>query len=195
MNFEILCIGKNRFWGRPLFGLVLLMTGAAAAGSGTNALGVMAGSGVLGSHLSQRSYTGLVYDWSLPRYWQPQAHPWLRIYSEFNLSRWGGCAGAYCRQVTDVGVTPLLRFSALAASGVSWYAEGGLGVHLISHTRIGPQVYSTAFQFSEFAGIGLLLGRGRRYDVGVRYMHESNSDLKTPNDGMNFLLLRLAVCW
>ena len=25
MNFEILCIGKNRFWGRPLFGLVLLI--------------------------------------------------------------------------------------------------------------------------------------------------------------------------
>lgn len=179
-----------------LLGAVLISaTGPAWADATNRAFGLVEGDGAFGSHLSDRTYAGLVYDWDWSEDWASYL-PWgLVIYPEANLARWRGCSGMLCGDITDVGITPVFRKRMMTAAGTLWYMDAGLGAHLISHTRIGPQVYSTAFQFSELVGAGWLLGEDGRYDIGARYMHESNADWKKPNDGMNFTLLRLAVHW
>jgi hypothetical protein len=160
-----------------------------------NAVGVLYGGGVLGSHLSRRSYTGIDYDRDLSQRWQAML-PWgLAGYGEFSFSRWGGCYGVHCEYINDIGLVPVLRAAGREIAGREWYVDFGLGLHVISRTRIGPQVFSTGMQFSEIGGAGLLFGPHQCYDVGLRYRHESNGDWKTPNDGMNFLLLRLALRW
>jgi lipid A 3-O-deacylase len=93
----------------------------------------------------------------------------------------------------DLGLTPVFRMQrdATISSGVSPYAEIGLGTHLISETRLGKQQYSTAFQFGSLVGFGLGFGDRGQYEISYRYQHLSNADIKTPNQGMNLHLLRL----
>lgn len=181
---------------RTVSALMLLSGASSVIGAALpNAAGVIYGRGVLGSHLSRRSYAGIDYDRDLPARWQSLL-PWrLAGYTEFSFSRWGGCYGARCEYINDIGLVPVLRATSKMNSGRAWYIDFGVGLHVISRTRIGPQVYSTGLQFSEIGGIGLLFGPQQRYDVGLRYRHESNGDWKTPNDGMNFLLLRFALRW
>ncbi len=158
-----------------------------------DAVAMLIGQGFLLSHLSDRRYLGLAYDWGWSKQWHVD-HTWLlNGYTELAVSRWTARIGSRRLNLTDVGVTPVFRLIRTGQESMHWYLEGGIGAHLMSRTRLGPQVFSTAFQFGEFGGIGLLFGRGLRYDLDLRLVHESNGDLKTPNDGMDFVLLRLAL--
>ena len=97
----------------------------------------------------------------------------------------------------DMGLTPVFRMQrdASLSSGVSPYAEVGIGPHLISETRLGKQQYSTALQFGSLIGFGLGFGDRGQYEVSYRYQHLSNADIKTPNQGMNLHLLRLGYAF
>jgi len=92
-----------------------------------------------------------------------------------------------------IGLTPVFRMQRDAdlSSGVSPYAEAGIGPHLISETRLGNQRYSTALQIGAMLGFGLGFGEKGQYELSYRYQHLSNGDIKTPNNGMNLHLLRL----
>ncbi len=75
------------------------------------------------------------------------------------------------------------------------YVEAGVGVHLLSHTRINnDRVLSTAFQFGENAGAGIAFGEHHRFEFGVYVQHESNARIKEPNNGLTYLggVLRVA---
>jgi hypothetical protein len=65
-------------------------------------------------------------------------------------------------------------------------ASFGLGPDLISKTSIGYQRKSTAFQFSDEMGIGISDAK-KRVRLSYSYRHVSNLDIKTPNNGTNFV--------
>jgi lipid A 3-O-deacylase len=111
-------------------------------------------------------------------YWHAQQHP------TDNGSLW------------DVGVTPMLRWLAPWGTTVQPYVEAGIGVHLLSHTRINnDRNLSTAFQFGENAGTGIAFGENHRFELGVYIQHESNASIKEPNPGLTYLgvVLRIAL--
>ena len=111
-------------------------------------------------------------------YWHAQVHP------TDNGSLW------------DVGVTPMLRWLASCCGAVQPYVEAGVGVHLLSHTRINnDRDLSTAFQFGENAGTGIAFGENHRFELGVYVQHESNASIKEPNPGLTYLgvVLRIAL--
>src|SRR5208283_1644306 len=111
-------------------------------------------------------------------YWHAQMHP------TDNGSLW------------DVGVTPMLRWLPPCCTTVQPYVEAGVGVHLLSHTRINnDRDLSTAFQFGENAGVGIAFGENHRFELGVYVQHESNASIKEPNPGLTYLgvVLRVAL--
>jgi len=95
--------------------------------------------------------------------------------------------------IFDLGLTPVFRMQrdASLSSGVSPYAEAGIGPHLLSETSLGYKQYSTAFQFGSLIGFGLGFGDKGQYELSYRYQHISNADIKTPNNGINLHILRL----
>jgi hypothetical protein len=102
-------------------------------------------------------------------YWHAQQHP------TEHSSLW------------DVGITPFLRWLAPGSYSVQPYIEGGVGVHLLSHTRINnDRNLSTAFQFGENAGAGIAFGEHHRFELGVYIQHESNAHIKEPNPGLTY---------
>jgi hypothetical protein len=95
----------------------------------------------------------------------------------------------------ETGLTPVVELRRPRASGVSYYLEAGIGVHLLSQTRIDERDLSTAFQFGELVGTGVNFGDRGQYGVGVRIQHISNGSIKEPNSGLTFAELRISYRW
>jgi len=93
----------------------------------------------------------------------------------------------------DISLTPVFRLQRDTAlsSGVSPFAEAGIGAHLLSDTSLADESYSTAFQFGSLVGLGLGFGRHGQYELGYRFQHISNGSIKSPNDGLNLHMLRI----
>jgi hypothetical protein len=102
-------------------------------------------------------------------YWEARQHP------TSNSSLW------------DAGLTPMVRWSGPDAASVRGFVEAGIGVHLLSATRINnDRVLSTAFQFGETAGAGIAFGDRHRYELGAYVQHVSNASIKEPNNGLTY---------
>jgi len=98
--------------------------------------------------------------------------------------------------VWDVGLLPMLRWTARGEASLRPYIEGGLGINFVSSTRINnDRVFSTAFQFEEQGGIGVTFGPANAYGLEVYLQHVSNGNIKKPNDGLTHggLLFRAAL--
>ena len=176
--------------------LLLGLACVAHAGTPKHALAITYGQGAFHSRLSERNYVGLSYRQAWQPGWAKDLLPdGTELSLAYTLSRFHGCGRGICDQLTDVGFDPMLRYLPNSNSGASFYLDLGIGLHLISQTHISNEIYSTALQFRELIGIGCEFGRTRRYDLGLSLMHESNGDLKTRNDGMNFILLSFAIHW
>jgi lipid A 3-O-deacylase len=94
------------------------------------------------------------------------------------------------RDVMAGSTTPFLRYELGRALGVPFYAESGMGVSLLSQTRVDEvRQFSTAFQFNEFVGLGARFGRKGEQQLGVRLQHVSNGGIKRPNDGLTYGML------
>jgi lipid A 3-O-deacylase len=93
----------------------------------------------------------------------------------------------------DFSLTPVFRLQRDTAlsSGVSPFAEAGIGAHLLTVTSLADDEYSTAFQFGSLLGFGLGFGKHGQYELGYRFQHISNASIKRPNDGLNLHMLRL----
>jgi lipid A 3-O-deacylase len=92
----------------------------------------------------------------------------------------------------EFGYSPVLRLirplNTHATHAGRLFVEGSIGVRLISHTRLSPNIgMSTMFQFSDMLGVGYQWGAGQqRTTVGIRATHISNGGIKKPNRGLNF---------
>lgn len=116
-------------------------------------------------------------DWHVTGYWEAALGSWHGYKPDTND-----------QPITDIGITPVFRFAPKAALGTAPYLEAGiLGVHLISHTYIYPERdFSTALQFGHILGFGVSIGAHRQFELGYRYQHLSNGDIKKPNNGVDF---------
>ena len=96
-------------------------------------------------------------------------------------------------ELYNISLTPVFRLQRDAAlsSGVSPFAEAGIGAHLFSDTSLADDSYATAFQFGSLLGCGIGFGKHGQYELGYRFQHISNASIKTPSDELNLHMLRL----
>lgn len=117
----------------------------------------------------------------------------LGAYWDATLGYWRGSAYESIpgrrQELVSIGITPVLRY--MSDDGRGWYAEGGIGAHLLSELYDNNhKQLSTAFQFGDHLGAGYVFANG--WDLGVKIQHFSNGSIKKPNDGVNFLVVKLA---
>ena len=133
----------------------------------------------------------------LQSHWEPR---WFQSngthlggYWEAGLAQWRGNSYQNIpgrqQDITSIGLTPMFRLQSDALLG--WYAEGGIGVNLLSKRYDNNDDFlSTSFQFNDRLGVGYVNKAG--WDVGIRIEHFSNGGIKRPNSGVNFLVLKVA---
>lgn len=113
-------------------------------------------------------------------------------YWDLNLAHWRGHRhrgiDGHRQDLTVAGITPVFRLQNDDLQG--WYAEAGIGLHLVSGLYDNnDRQLSTKFQFGDHIGIGYVVNK---LDIGLQFQHFSNASIRQPNDGVNFLNLRLA---
>lgn len=136
---------------------------------------------------------GAMWNWN--RTWLNHGNWQLSGFWDVSIARWYGEQVADNNQtVTDIGIMPVFRYAPSETAAIAPYLEAGiLGMHLISPTYLySDRKFSTAFQFGNILGFGISLGEHRRFEIGYRYQHVSNADIKLPNNGMDFALVHVA---
>lgn len=115
------------------------------------------------------------------RWWSERQN--LLGYYELSLNYWDSNS-VHHHNNTGVAFSPVLRYT---FDFENWhpYIEGGIGVSLFNHTKIGQRDLSTHFLFEDRIGIGIVMGD---LDFGIRYMHYSNADIKKPNEGIDIVI-------
>ncbi len=86
-----------------------------------------------------------------------------------------------------IGVTPVFNFSPQKMLPNA-YLEFGSGPHFLSSTRLENKNKSTHFQMGSIFGFGY---GGKIFDIGYRYLHLSNVNIKFPNPGTDFQSIHL----
>ena len=136
---------------------------------------------------------GLQWDWK--KRWLETGGWHLGGYWDLSLGYWDNRTRAPLKthgSITDIGLTPVLRFQQTNPRGLSPYAEAGIGFHALSATSVSTERrFSTQFQFGDHVGFGVRFGEKGEFDLGYRYQHLSNADIKKPNQGISFHQIRL----
>lgn len=117
------------------------------------------------------------------------------LYWEASFGRWNAeneGRGRSSAWVTQVSITPVLRWHP-RAWGDAWFVEAGIGANvLLPIYRSGDKQFSTAFNFGDHLAIGRGFGESNMHELVLRMQHFSNAGIKHPNPGENFLQLRYA---
>ena len=169
---------------------VLLAAITSMAGANAEAAGLFAptGLGVTVASGDQTTLYGLSTYWDSVCTCAPLAERGLdlRIYAQ--VAYWRGTERPSDHEsLWEGSVTPALRWMGPAVGAATLFTDLGLGVSLISQTRINrDRQFATTFQFNEHFGVGLAFGEKRRYEVAAYVRHVSNGSIKQQNDGETF---------
>lgn len=179
------CVASALFLG---FSTAATAAQQAPASASDHTFGVQVAAGVA-QHKVKKIDLGFVWDPGLNWWYIGGWH--FSLIGEAHLGYWHTNEGAFHHNVYEVGVTPMLRF--IKDSGwIRPYFEAGAGLRALSHPTITDTYsLSTAFQFTETAGVGAEFGSHQQYAAGVRFQHISNAGIKEPNPGINFTQLYL----
>lgn len=134
--------------------------------------------------------------WKFERRWWQSNGTHIGGYWDVTAAHWRGdrFQGVQGRNqhLNAFGITPVIRFQRDSLRG--WYAEAGIGAHFLSekYDNDGHQL-STRFQFGDHLGAGYVFRNG--LDVGFRFQHFSNGSIKSPNDGVNFAIIRVGYAY
>lgn len=116
----------------------------------------------------------------------------IKGYWDLSLSQWRG--NRYRGQpdehqnLSNIGITPMFR---IQQPGSKFYGEAGIGAHVLSqlYDNNGRRL-STALEFGSQLGIGYALNP--RTSVGLSIQHYSNGGIKHPNNGVNFVSMKVS---
>lgn len=175
---------------RSLWHLVLCATlGFASAAAHADRFGVQVAAGVADRDI-KKADLGLTWDPGLT--WWEMGGFHFTLIGEGHVSYWHSKEdNAVNPDIWEFGLTPVVRF--VKSSGYFRpFVEAGVGVRLLTHARITQDfTVSTAFQFADMIGVGMIFGQKQSYQAGFRFQHLSNSGIKEPNPGINFSQLYL----
>jgi lipid A 3-O-deacylase len=131
--------------------------------------------------------------WPWERQWWKSNGTHIGGYWDLTLAQWRctrlqNQAGKPC-SITAIGITPVFRLQKDSLTGI--YGEAGIGLrHLFELYSNNDRQLSTNFQFGSHLGVGYVFENN--LDLGMKIQHFSNGSIKKPNDGVNFLVVRMS---
>lgn len=134
---------------------------------------------------------GLTSGWNTRWFQSNGTH--VSAYWDASVGAWRGVQahnipGAH-QNLVDVGLTPVFRFQ--RDDGLGFYAEAGIGAHLLSKKYDNnDDRLSTSFQFGDHLGVGYVFNP--HWEVTLKLQHFSNAGIKKPNSGVDYGMVRVS---
>ena len=151
--------------------------------AGADQFGLQLGAGT-GDRGIKKGDLGFVWDPNIT--WWDTGNWHFTALAEGHVAQWHTDEGNVNASITEFGLNPIVRF-VKNGGDIRPYIEGGVGLRGLSHAVIATDYsLSTGFQFTEIAGVGLMFGQRGQYQLGYRFQHISNAEIKRPNPGVNF---------
>ncbi len=109
-----------------------------------------------------------------------EADSW-EIVGRWDLSfhKWTSDSGVGNQSGSIIGLSPVFHYQ-LKNMEITPFIELGGGPHLLSDVQIEDENKSTQFQFGSIFGLGM---KKDQFEIGYRYLHISNANIKMPNPG------------
>lgn len=107
---------------------------------------------------------------------------------DLSFHRWTSDSGEGTQSGSIIGLSPVFHYQ-LKNMAYTPFIEMGGGPHLLSDIEIEDEYKSTQFQFGSIFGLGV---KRDGIEVGYRYLHISNANIKMPNPGTDIHSLHLA---
>ena len=107
---------------------------------------------------------------------------WLTGYYQASLNYWekGG------DEIYAIALSPVfVYFIGDKSDTFQPYIEAGIGIAVLSDTKIKGRDMASNFQFKDRIGLGIST---ESYNFNVRYIHYSNAGIKKPNDGIDIFI-------
>ncbi len=112
---------------------------------------------------------------------------WLTGYYEASINYFGEINQQHSY---DLALSPVFVYNFKNISNtIQPYVEAGIGLSYLSHTTIQTRNMGTHFQFEDRIGFGI---KTNSNDLNIKYMHYSNADIGSPNDGIDIFLLTIS---
>jgi hypothetical protein len=93
---------------------------------------------------------------------------------------------------TQIGVSPMLRLR-FDQGRSAWFVEAGIGLTTLDKDYRTPhREFATRFNFIDSVAVGRNFGASGQHELSLRAVHVSNANIKRPNPGEDFLVLRYA---
>ncbi len=127
--------------------------------------------------------------WRLPARRDWLARHYLDVRAEAQVAYWQGRGTPTpYGHLWDFSVQPILRWTPPVSASLDWFVEGGIGLHILSATRINSdRQLGTAVQFGEMIAAGVAFGRHREYEIALYFQHVSNANLdRDANWGLSY---------
>ncbi|MEO7150865.1 MAG: acyloxyacyl hydrolase [Burkholderiaceae bacterium] len=113
---------------------------------------------------------------------------------DISIGHWQSDVGADRHGVTQLGITPSLRYWPTGETR-RWFVEAGIGAHLLTPVyRTHDKTFSTRFNFGDHVGLGYRAVASTT-EWSLRLQHFSNAGIRSPNPGENFVQLRWSVAF
>lgn len=160
---------------------VLSLVGLAFSAQAQNSQG---GIGLHYGMNSDYSRTELVYETPSTELYRFGGN-WGRIElsGEFGAAYWSASGSRNPSHVWQFNAIPMFRWW----MSERFYVEAGIGATAFTSTKFADERISTAFQFGDHLGLGVLVTPNNR--LGLRYSHYSNAGIKRPNPGLDVVQL------
>jgi len=109
------------------------------------------------------------------------------VIGEAEASEWYVSQNQGRKAFTQVGVTPVGRYTFGSGGPKGLFVELGVGLNwIVPHYRTHDHRFSTAFNFGDHGGVGVRFGDVGQHEVSLRFEHFSNAGIKNPNPGIDF---------
>jgi lipid A 3-O-deacylase len=147
--------------------------------------------GAAGTNTARMAGVGLVWDWDWELLRRKAA---ITAHTELLVNHWRADAfGGGTQGFTQLVLLPTARFR-LSGGRSPWFLEMGIGASWLDRDYVTPhRAFSTRWNFYDTIGVGHSFGPQHEHELGIRWVHVSNSGIKKPNPGQDFLQLRYSA--
>jgi lipid A 3-O-deacylase len=123
--------------------------------------------------------------------YDPDRFKWRKfnVFFDLGVSYFTTNNTPYHTSMNIYSIAPVVRYTFRQNKSVSPYFDLSIGLSYLNHTRFENRNLGIHFAFQDRAGLGVLLGQKKQFNIGLHAVHYSNAHFSNHNSGITVPLM------